>query len=231
MKRVLGAASAMFLAGCGGAANTAATAGNAGAGQTTPAAENAAGGALAESAARDAAPPRDNLAQGYDPNAGLERARQMQSFVDNGGIPGCFDPSLSGRERAVAERLGGVPCGNATAQRSSARGGVDTWEGEYDADVDGGSGSITIRRANGANRYSVSFGIGGPNGCSGGIEGPGIASGDRLTFTSAEPEVDVDQCRIVLRRQGRSLAIEPEGGCYYWHGRACAFDGTARRTR
>jgi len=44
---------------------------------------------------------------------------ELVGATDEGGMPGCFDPSLKGRERAVAERLGGAPCGSATAVSTS----------------------------------------------------------------------------------------------------------------
>lgn len=39
----------------------------------------------------------------------IRDSRAVASW-EEGGMPGCFDPSLQGRERAVAERLGGTPC-------------------------------------------------------------------------------------------------------------------------
>jgi hypothetical protein len=40
---------------------------------------------------------------------------ELVGATENGGMPGCIDPNLKGRERAVAERLGGSPCGSTTA--------------------------------------------------------------------------------------------------------------------
>lgn len=73
-------------------------------------------------------------------NAATEYA-ELVAATENGGAPGCFDPSLRGRERAVAERLSGVPCGGSSAA-APARGGswiVGGWyasSGDWSASAD-----------------------------------------------------------------------------------------------
>lgn len=62
-----------------------------------------------------------NAASGY---------AELVAATENGGAPGCFDPSLRGRERAVAERLGAQPCEGSSTPAPSPRGGpwiVGAW--------------------------------------------------------------------------------------------------------
>lgn len=117
---------AIFLTACGAAVTTA---------------DNAADASQGSRRGRDQ--------QQRELDAFLKDASGMQSAVDGGGMPGCFDPSLRGRERAVAERLGGTPCGSAGgASRprvASARGGpwiVGWW---IEREEFCGEGGITYR--------------------------------------------------------------------------------------
>jgi hypothetical protein len=96
---------AIFLTACGSAITTA---------------DNAAGASQGSRRGNQTRPAEDPA---------IREAREMEAAIEGGGMPGCFDPSLRGRERAVAERLGGTPCasaGGASPPREvSARGA--TW--------------------------------------------------------------------------------------------------------
>lgn len=156
----------------------------------------------------------------------INDARAVASW-DEGGMPGCFDPSLSGRERAVAERLGGVPCSETSKGAAALAGGGDNWSGLYrGGGAEGASGELNIRRAD-ATRYHVALGIGAP-GCGGQIDGIGHASANRMTMSVDVPDGG-RQCRLVMDRQGSTLHLSQSADCNYFHGAQCSFDGSYTR--
>ena len=159
-----------------------------------------------------------------DPNAGLDNARAMAGW-DEGGMPGCFDPSLSGRQRAVAERLGGVPCESGAS--GTAASGSDTWPGTYAARVEGGTATMSIGAGGGAGRYRVGFEVVTPSGCSGTVDGMAVASGNRLSLIVPVPD-SASQCRVDISRSGGRLAAQ-ESGCFYFHCAQCTFTGSYAR--
>lgn len=171
-----------------------------------------------ESVDADQGSRRGKQKQPAEEDPAIKAARDMAGW-DEGGMPGCFDPSLSGRERAVAERLGGVPCEGGNVQQASG----DRWPGAY--------GGLEIAAA-GPNRYSVRVEIAAP-GCGGEIAGTASGSGDRLVM-SAPPPVpgDYRQCRLDLEHRGASVRVTSDGDCYLFHGAQCeGFDGDYRRER
>jgi len=159
----------------------------------------------------------------------LQRMREMQGF-DDGGMAGCFDPKLSGRERAVAERLGGKPCedesaraptAGARASGTSASGFAGHWEGQFD----GGEGSATISQvAEGRNAYAIDLEVAGREGCGGSVHGTGSVRGNSLAMVKADTG---EQCKVTFTRRGQSL-VSQESDCSYFHGMSCGFSGTAR---
>lgn len=161
-------------------------------------------------------------------DAYLKEAADMESAVQNGGIPGCFDPSLTGRERAVAERLGGVPCSETSQGAAALASGGDNWSGRYRGGGEYAGGDLNIRRAD-ATRYYLRFEIGAP-GCGGEIDGIGHATANRMTISVSVPDSD-QQCRIMLDRQGSTLRVNEGGACSYFHGAQCSFNGSYVRGR
>jgi len=164
-----------------------------------------------------------------DPNAGLENARARASW-DEGGAPGCFDPALRGRERAVAERLGAVPC-SVTSQGAAAlaRGG-DSWVGRYAATFDGARGEVIISRE--PNRLlRVELSMGG-NGCAGsalGFVAPPRGSVLNFENQTGNQADGFTSCRIALDRRGNLLRVSESGVCTDLHGMSCGFSGSATR--
>lgn len=163
-----------------------------------------------------------NQAQPMDNS--LKSFADLQGAVDSGGIPGCFDPALSGRERAVAERLGGIPCDRSGDAAGAASG--DDWAGRYDGRFDGGGGEATITRT-GGNRYAVSMDVAGERGCAGSVQGQAAVQGGRLVVNVPVPDQG-GQCRITFTRRGAGLAVE-EDNCMYFHGMSCGFSGSVTR--
>jgi hypothetical protein len=162
-------------------------------------------------------------------DAFLKDASGMQSAVDGGGAPGCFDPSLAGRERAVAERLGGVPCSATSGDAAALASGGDSWAGRYVGPFDGGQGEVAISLE--PNRlYSVNMSVAG-NGCSGQASGFNAPRGNVLALhlqtrnTADEP----GECRITMTRQGNTLRVSESGSCTELHGMSCGFSGSATR--
>lgn len=167
-------------------------------------------------------------AQQRELDAYLKEAADMESAVENGGMPGCFDPSLSGRQRAVAERLGGVPCSETSQGAAALASGGDSWSGHYTGSGEHTGGDLNIRRAD-TTRYHVAFEIGAP-GCGGEIDGIGHATANRMTISVSVPDSD-QQCRIMLDRQGSTLHVNEGGACSYFHGAQCSFNGSYARQR
>lgn len=143
-------------------------------------------------------------------DAYIKEAVEMESAVQNGGIPGCY---------------GGEPCGEGSSSTGS---GGDDWSGHYKGGGKFAGGDLNIKRADGA-RYSVAFEIGG-QGCGGGVDGTGTANGNRMTM-SVPVQSGYQQCRIVLDRQGSTLRASESGDCYLFYGGQCSFDGTYTRER
>lgn len=98
---------------------------------------------------RQASAPR-----GQPENPATAYAELVRS-TDNGGMPNCFDPNLKGRERAVAERLGGSPCGSTTA--APTRGSSWIVGGWIERDSSCSEGGITYR-ADGTYITDIQFG-------------------------------------------------------------------------
>lgn len=145
-------------------------------------------------------------------DAFIKEAKEMESAVQNGGIPGCY---------------GGEPCKDESGSTGS---GGDDWGGQYKGR--GGeftNGDLNIARAGGGNRYSLALEIGAP-GCGGEMKGTGTASAARLTMTVPVPNGG-GQCRVVLDRQGSGLRVSESDGCAQFHGAQCSFNGTFARTR
>lgn len=184
--------------------------------------------ASTNSVSRDAPPPEagSNM-QVAEMDPALKQAIDLQNAIDSGGMPGCFDPSLSGRERAVAERLGGRPCSAGDGSPQGGAGG-DDWAGEYQIDADGGGGSLTITRSSQSGTYRASLGIGSPSGCGGGIEGRATVRRGRLEIVSDEL-FEGSACRVTLTRRGDRILVEEGAGCQPFHGMSCGFSGEARR--
>ncbi|HYH70393.1 MAG TPA: hypothetical protein VEX16_03720 [Methyloceanibacter sp.] len=143
------------------------------------------------------------------------------SYVEGGGMPGCFDPGLSGRERAVAERLGGTPCEPSKANASSGPVAGD-FAGYWTGQMDGAGGSATIA-ASGRGRYGVRVEMADASGCTGELQGQAQMLAGRLVLTARNQYVE-GQCRLTFSRQGRSLVVE-EDNCGEHHAAACAFSG------
>lgn len=194
---------ATILAACGGVATTA---------------DNSASASAADQGGK-------SKAQSKGTNDALQRMRDMQSF-DTGGLPGCFDPKLSGRARAVAERNGAKPCeheSNGSAQ--SGAGGAAGFAGHWEGDFDGGEGSATIVQvAEGRNEYMVNVEVAGREGCSGSVRGSGAVRGNALVMLAGE---GAEQCKVTFTPRGQSLALQ-ESNCAYFHGMSCGFSGSAR---
>lgn len=161
----------------------------------------------------------------------IREARELEEAVQSGGMPGCFDPSLRGRQRAVAERLGGVPCAASPGAAASApaRGG-QSFAGYWSGGFEGGEVSAQIT-ARGGNRFHVEVTTNNPaTSCGGSISGVGAATGDRLSFsdTMSLGEAGDASCTMHLTRQGNRLSLSSEGDCHYWSGMSCGFGGTLR---
>ncbi|MEA3013348.1 MAG: hypothetical protein QOD42_1893 [Sphingomonadales bacterium] len=162
-------------------------------------------------------------------DAFLKDASGMQSAVDGGGAPGCFDPSLTGRERAVAERLGAVPCPAPSGDAAALASGGDNWAGRYVGPFDGGQGEVAISLE--PNRlYSVNMSVAG-NGCSGQASGFNAPRGNVLALhVQTGNAVDgAGECRITMTRQGDTLRVSESGSCTELHGMSCGFSGSATR--
>jgi hypothetical protein len=160
--------------------------------------------------------------------ANVQKAAQIGfQRYDQGGMAGCFDPNLSGYARAAAERIGGVPC-EETSQVDRAD--SDAWIGEYQGPaVEGMTGTVSVERGTGANRYRVGVDVFG-SGCSGGVGGVGVVSGNRMNLSVRVPD-SAEQCRITLDRSGASLRVSEVEGCLYFHGAQCRFDANVSRQR
>lgn len=162
-------------------------------------------------------------------DAFLKDASGMQSAVDGGGAPGCFDPSLTGRERAVAERLGGVPCSATSGDAAALASGGDNWAGRYVGPFDGGQGEVAISLE--PNRlYSVNMSVAG-NGCSGQASGFNSPRGNVLALhiQTGNAADGAGECRITMTRQGDTLRVSESGSCTELHGMSCGFSGSATR--
>jgi hypothetical protein len=122
-----------------------------------------------------------------------------------------------------------VLTGTASGQRRPA-GDPAGWAGSYSARFDGARGDLTIVRqpyARAPYRLNMDMAV---RGCTGQVEGTGVASGrDRLLFTIPS-EFGQEVCRITLTRGRNGVRVE-EDHCLEFHGAACAFDGTARKRR
>ena len=201
---------ATLLAACGAATSSNSTS------DTTDSTSDAANGSSETAEAREKqAPPKQ------DP---LNSFFELQDAVDSGGIPGCFDPALSGRERAVAERLGGVPCETPrTRPPAASSAGSDEFDGYWTGHFDGGGGSATIARQS-PGRYGVQVGVAGNDGCSGSVQGQATVRAGRLVLTAPIPDQG-GLCRITFTRSGSRLAVE-EDNCMYFHGMSCGFSGS-----
>lgn len=148
--------------------------------------------------------------------------------TEGGGMPGCFDPSLSGRPRAVAERLGGVPCDSGAG--GSDAGSSDSWPGIYDGESDGGSLMVTVKDGTAPNRFPVSVEVIGDGGCGGEVSGTGVVSGNKMALIARVPNIG-EMCRMVLTRSGSNLHVQEGSSCHYFHGLSCEFTGNAERRR
>lgn len=104
-----------------------------------------------------------------------------------------------------------------------------SWNGIYRGRGDGSSNDMEIGPGSGPGRHSVGLAVFGQGGCSGQVEGEGIAAGNRLTMTVPVPE-NGEQCVITMNRRGGSVTVR-ERGCLYFHGAQCRFDMTATRSR
>lgn len=142
--------------------------------------------------------------------------------------------SACGGAATTANVIGGDNAANAEAQRRAqpkarAAPPAAPWNGVYRGRGDGSSNEMEITSANGPGRHRVSIGVIGQGGCSGQIEGQGIAAGNRLTMTVPVPESG-EQCVITADRRGGAVTVR-EQGCLYFHGAQCRFDMTATRRR
>jgi hypothetical protein len=113
--------------------------------------------------------------------------------------------------------------------RTRAAAPASSWNGVYHGRGDGSSNEMEITPGSGPGRHSVALGVLGQGGCSGQIEGQGVASGNRLTMTVPVPE-NAEQCVITMDRRGGTVTVR-EQGCLYFHGAQCRFDMTAARRR
>jgi hypothetical protein len=163
---------------------------------------------------------RGNQAQPTDDS--LKSFAALQDAVESGGIPGCFDPALSGRERAVAERLGGVPCDRSGGSGASG----DSWAGRYEGRFDGGNGIVSISPPTSAGYHQVEVQVAG-GGCSGSATVSERPNGNRMVLSIP---VDGNQglCLIDLNRRGSIIAVS-ENNCMELHGMSCGFSGNVTR--
>jgi hypothetical protein len=174
-----------------------------------------------------AATTSNDAAESATQSSGKAKQRQRVGFesFDRGGMAGCFDPNLSGYARQAAERIGGVPCAEAPATSAT---GSDPWIGEYEGPAaEGMTGHVSIAAGTAPNRYRLGIDVTGP-GCSGSINGTGIATNNRMSLTERAPG-QAEQCRISLVRNGSTIVVGEIEGCLYFHGAQCSFD--ARVTR
>lgn len=153
----------------------------------------------------------------------IRQAREMEAAIEGGGMPGCFPPSLRGRQRAVAERLGGVPCGDGPSTTPSSAAGGDPWIGRYS------DGEMIITRGNGPNRYAIHIETA-DAGCGGQITGTGTATRNRMTMI-VPVQRGYRACRLDMDRQGSTLRVSQSGDCYLFYGGQCSFDGSYVRER
>jgi hypothetical protein len=142
-------------------------------------------------------------------DAYIKESVEMESAVQNGGIPGCYGGSCADESGST------VPGGD--------------WSGHYKGRGAFTVGDLTIARAGGGNRYSVALEIGAP-GCGGEVKGTGSASANRMTMTVPVSDGG-EQCRFVLDRQGSTLSVSEGDGCANFHGAQCSFDGSYARDR
>ena len=164
--------------------------------------------------------------QQYDSRAGIDDAIAAHGYTNNGGIPGCFDPALSGRARAVAERGGAVPCESSGKSDASARNAsVSGFDGYWAGDFDGSAGEAIIARGAGG-RYGVQLSVSNREGCAGEIQGQASVQGGRLVLVDRIPNGG-GICRVTMTRRGATLTVE-EDNCAFHHGLSCGFSGTLR---
>lgn len=186
-------------------------------------ADNAADANQGSRRAKQTRPPAEDPA--------IRQAREMEAAIEGGGMPGCFNPSLRGRERAVAERLGGVPCAGASgaAAGASARGG-QSFAGNWSGIFQGGQVDAEIS-PRGGNRFHVELTTSNPEtSCGGGMSGNGSATGNRLSISDTLVLGDTGNasCTMHLTRQGDRLSLNGVGDCHYWSGMSCGMGGTLR---
>lgn len=101
-----------------------------------------------------------------------------------------------------------------------------SWAGSYEGPFEGGQGTVRITEVGPSQQVEVA--VVGEGGCSGQARGAGRIDGPRLVL-----DIPIDPqtvCSVTMERNGRNLAVS-ESGCESEHGMACAFSGTARRTR
>lgn len=207
MRKRLPFSIALLLAACGGAASTS---------------NNAAAEAAAPSAKERAAADKKKA----DADA-LNSWFEGERAIESGGTVSCFDPNLSGRQRAVAERLGGVPCkteGKAPSATSSAA--TSGFSGQWKGQNDGGDGSaVIVAQPAKPGRHGIILEVAGRDGCSGQLMGEGTIRAGRLELVV--PNDDGGQCKVTFTRRGQSLAVQ-ENDCMQHHGMSCGFSGNLR---
>lgn len=152
------------------------------------------------------------------------------STIDLIGVKTAFEaqvkkpsPGGSGASSAQAiteqdvSTLGSKP----TPQAPESSGNVTgRWKGKLEGD-----GEMEISKS--GSGYNVSLGVTSSDGCSGEIEGEASLAGDVLTLTKVEDGVT---CIITAKFQGSSAEIE-EDGCSVYHGAACGFFGTLKKSK
>lgn len=97
---------------------------------------------------------------------------------------------------------------------------VGKWKGSLE-----GNGDMDITKD--AQGYHMDLGVSSPEGCTGSIDGVGTLVGNVLTVTKSE---DDQTCKITATFQGKTAALD-EDGCSAFHGAACSFIGTLKKTR
>jgi hypothetical protein len=161
--------------------------------------------------------------------ASLRRARELNNATGQGGMAGCFDPSLSGYPRRMAEAAGGSPCDEEEAETDTGRVSGDAWAGKYEGDFDGGRGYVTIAAPDRKGAHRVELAVAGQGtGCSGEVSGSGVPRGDLLSLRIPNDDGSGDICSISLTRRGDGLEVQ-ESGCAYHHGMSCGFSGSVTR--
>ena len=115
------------------------------------------------------------------------------------------------------------------AQADSASG--DPWAGEWTGSGEG-SLSATIRRGSAKPDYLVIDIATAAEGCAGAVTLYGKPEGARVlgeSYDASDPSAPV--CRVELSLEKGMLKTETAGPCSYYHGAACSFDGSLKRSK